>query len=78
MQYEASMRIDDWRYRNEADKIITTLFSCDWLYGNPTPNDDIVDVQWFPIKNINSMIEKNEITAEHHKLLSLLADKYNN
>ncbi|MEO1049849.1 MAG: NUDIX domain-containing protein [Bacteroidota bacterium] len=77
MQYETSMRIDDWRYRNEMDKIITTLFSCDLLYGSPVPNDDIVAVQWFAVEEIKSMVEKDEVTPEHHKLLSLLADKYN-
>jgi len=34
MQYEMSAHIDDWRYRNEADSITTTVFSCDlWKWA---------------------------------------------
>src|ERR1700761_1366693 len=29
MTYEMSAKINDWRYRSEADKIITLLFSCE-------------------------------------------------
>jgi bifunctional NMN adenylyltransferase/nudix hydrolase len=41
MQYETSRRLDDWRYRTEGDKIITTLFSTDFISGDPKGSDDI-------------------------------------
>lgn len=46
-QYVTSMQIDDWRYRNEVDKIKTLLFRAKHLSGRPTPGDDIFEVRWF-------------------------------
>ena len=70
LSYETSARIDDWRYRSEEDKIITTLFSCDYQYGDPKAQDDIMDLAWFPMKELASMIEQGKISEEHHGLIS--------
>jgi bifunctional NMN adenylyltransferase/nudix hydrolase len=48
--YISSSIVDDWRYRYEDDKIITTFFSCTYVYGCPTPTDDIGELRWFPMK----------------------------
>lgn len=73
LSYETSRRIDDWRYRSEVDKIITTMFSCEYQGGTPKPNDDIVNIKWFDFKNL----KLDEITPEHHKLIEFLINKYN-
>lgn len=73
LSYETSQRIDDWRYRSEVDKIITTMFSCDYEGGTPEPNDDIVNIRWFDLKKLTL----DEITPEHHELIQLLINKYN-
>jgi bifunctional NMN adenylyltransferase/nudix hydrolase len=49
MQYVRSFPIDDWRYRGEQDKITTVLFTCQRMYGRPTPDDDICELRWFDI-----------------------------
>lgn len=77
LNYEASQRIDDWRYRAEQDKITTTLFSCDYLFGKPTPKDDIEALEWFRVGDLKTMIEKNQINQSHVKLIELLYNKYN-
>ena len=76
MSYETSQRVDDWRYRKEADKIITTLFSCDYVFGTPSPQDDIEALNWFEVKELKTMIEEGKINPTHHGLITLLFEKY--
>ena len=56
-QYLGSYKIDDPRYRNEQDKIITALFAMVRKGGNPKPDDDIaelklVDINSFPYDSV--------------------------
>lgn len=72
LNYETSTKIDDWRYRSELDKIITTMFSCNYIGGTPEPNDDLVNLKWFDFKKLTL----DEITPEHHELIQFLINKY--
>ncbi|RYZ91422.1 MAG: NUDIX domain-containing protein, partial [Proteobacteria bacterium] len=47
LHYVGSARIDDWRYRREADKILTLLFATDLIYGEARAADDLERVAWF-------------------------------
>lgn len=76
LSYEMSCKIDDWRYRNEADKIITTVFSCDYIFGTAKGQDDIAEVDWFSVNDLQKMIEDNKITPEHLPLINFLYHKY--
>src|ERR1700744_905159 len=76
MSYETSRKINDWRYRNEADKIITTLFSCDFIDGEPAAQDDIIDLAWFKLADIPVMIEKQTISDEHLPMFQFILNKY--
>jgi bifunctional NMN adenylyltransferase/nudix hydrolase len=76
MVYETSAKINDWRYRNEADKIITLLFSCDHEGGEPVAQDDIAELQWFPLSDIPQMMAASAINEEHVRLLNFLINKY--
>jgi hypothetical protein len=38
-------RIDDWRYRRGRDKVMSTLFAADYIFGAPKPADDIVEAR---------------------------------
>lgn len=62
-RYLNSFRINDWRYRSEVDKIMTSVYQLDYLWGTPTPGDDIAEVQWF---NINDV--KANLVEEHHRI----------
>ncbi|WP_375580030.1 NUDIX domain-containing protein [Marivirga tractuosa] len=75
LKYETSLKINDWRYRNEADKIITTLFSCDHQSGNPTPLDDIEHLEWIKVNDLFQMIKDKTITEEHIALFQFLLKK---
>lgn len=76
IQYEMSLQMDDWRYRSEVDKIITTLFSTDLLFGEPTAGDDLADIRWISVNELPELITKGEIVHTHIPLLQKLAEKY--
>lgn len=76
MTYETSRKIDDWRYRNESDKIITTLFSCDHIDGSPIAKDDIIDLKWFQLADLPQLIEDQNVSDEHVEMLKLIINKY--
>jgi bifunctional NMN adenylyltransferase/nudix hydrolase len=77
MKYEKSIRVNDWRYRNETDKIITCLFSTDFVSGEPLGSDDIKDVRWFSLKQLTELMEQKTTAAEHEPQLTHLLKKYN-
>jgi len=76
-QYEGSFRVDDWRYRREDDKIITTLFSLEYLGGDVAGSDDIAEVRWFTLADVATMMHAQTTAEEHTPQLSRLLAKYN-
>ncbi|MFN8416991.1 MAG: NUDIX domain-containing protein [Cytophagaceae bacterium] len=76
MQYEMSLRIEDWRYGNESDKIISTVYSCDFLFGAPSGQDDIMQVKWFHVSELESLLNQNETSPEHQKIFQHVIKKY--
>lgn len=74
--YETSCKINDWRYRNEADKIITLLFSCDHISGIPSAQDDIIGLGWFSVSDLPGMIADGTISEEHLDMFNFIITKY--
>jgi bifunctional NMN adenylyltransferase/nudix hydrolase len=77
MKYEKSFRVDDWRYKSEADKIITALFSTDFINGDPAGSDDIAEVKWFKLADVAGMMQQKLTAIEHTPQLTELISKYN-
>jgi bifunctional NMN adenylyltransferase/nudix hydrolase len=50
--YLTSTKIDDWRYRDNAHKIVTSLFIVEYISGEPAPSDDIVELKWVKREDI--------------------------
>jgi bifunctional NMN adenylyltransferase/nudix hydrolase len=71
MNYVGSFRVDDWRYRNETNKIVTTLFVCDYKWGTPEADDDLDEVEWFKVEELNAEM----IVDTHLPLLKKLQKK---
>lgn len=67
-KFIGSYRIDDWRYRSEDDKIITSFFCCHYIYGRVHPTDDIAELQWFDL----STVSEKDIEPAHHILFESL------
>lgn len=70
LTYIGSCRVDDWRYRGSLDGIITHLYTCVLVSGNPAPNDDIVELRWFDVQKLKTEM----LTPEHRPLLDLLLE----
>ena len=64
LRFLGSFRIDDWRYRDEQDSIITTLFLAEYRSGTPVAGDDVDDVLFFSLRDLPA------IASEHHALLA--------
>lgn len=70
MIYLGSCRIDDWRYRNSSDTIMTHLYACDWVEGEPIASDDIAELRWVPATQLQAGL----FVPEHRPLFDLLEE----
>lgn len=68
VQYVGTYKVDDWRFRNESDKIITTLFKGEIKKKEGRPNDDIEEVKWMKFNKINN----DDLVEEHRGLMDML------
>ena len=66
--YVGSLKIDDWRYRNEEDKIITNFFVFKRIFGNAIAKDDICEIH----KKEFAKLSVEEIIEEHRPLFNML------
>lgn len=68
-EYICSMQVEDWRYRGIKDRsIMTRFFKAKYIFGCPTPQDDINALKWF---KITPELE-NMLVEEHKKLFKKL------
>ena len=68
MHYLGSHNVNDWRYRNELDQIVTTLFITRYLWGPLTPGDDIDEAKWFRLDDF----KMNTLVEEHRPLMEMV------
>jgi bifunctional NMN adenylyltransferase/nudix hydrolase len=76
LKYEMSFRVDDWRYRNEKDKIFTILYSCKHIFGVPQGGDDLDEVSWLALSEFGEMLKSGEIVEEHIPHTNHILEKY--
>lgn len=72
IKYLGSIRVDDHRYRNEEDKIMTSLFLIKYKTGKIKAGDDLKRVKWFSLKEA-----KEVISDTHAPLLNMFLEKHN-
>jgi len=68
-----SVQIDDWRYRGEEDRIMTSFFAIDLMWGTIEPGEDVAELKWTKIDKG----AKDELVEEHHILLEKLMEHTN-
>ena len=68
LKYVGSFSINDWRYRNERDKIFSTLFTAEYMFGKPEASDDIDELKWFDVNTVNT----KDVVTEHRPMLKVL------
>lgn len=69
--YVGSFRVDDWRYRVERDKIMTTLFKAKYVFGQLKASDDIAELKWFKIADFDLL----NVVEEHRTMMIVLLSK---
>jgi bifunctional NMN adenylyltransferase/nudix hydrolase len=75
VSYIGSTKIDDWRYRNEYDKIITSIFALIPIENQkPTAMDDISELHMVELSKVDSEFIKNNIQSEHHSIMVKVLD----
>lgn len=52
VHYISSHKINDWRYRNTRDGVMTSLFVAAYRFGSIKPKDDIAELAWIPINEV--------------------------
>jgi bifunctional NMN adenylyltransferase/nudix hydrolase len=71
-EYVTSRMLNDWRYRNEVDKIMTTLFAALYVYGRVEPGDDIAELRWAPAHDAE--LGTLEIVSVHQDLMKVFIE----
>lgn len=66
--YIGSAVIDDWRYKYDENKIMTTFFAVKRIFGSAQADDDIDYIQWMTISDIT----ENDIAYGHVVLYNML------
>lgn len=59
-QYLNSFKIDDYRYTQEVDSMMSHVFSCFHLSGKPKAGDDINELAWFPRGQFPEIVENHK------------------
>jgi bifunctional NMN adenylyltransferase/nudix hydrolase len=70
-EYVGSFRINDWRYRSEVDKIMTTLFITKKMFGTAQGDDDLPTVRWFKLEDLTGE-GINIVMPGHRKLVEAI------
>lgn len=65
LRYVMSKKVDDWRYRDNQHKIVSSLFIAEYVSGNIFAKDDIEEVQWFEVND--DLI--GSVTKSHHEFV---------
>ena len=73
-EYLDSVRIDDWRFKSEEDKIMTQFFMCSISWGLVNPEDDIAELTWI---DIDEKWMREKVCPEHQVLVEILLNKLN-
>lgn len=67
-EYIGSAFIDDWRYRDEVDKVKTLFFKAQFIFGGQPGEDELAETKWFKIEDLN----ESNLQDFHIVLLKML------
>jgi len=73
IQHIGSYLMDDWRYRSEKSKIITSFYFAYYEQGRPEPTDDIYELKWFSLREfVCDKYVKENLEVVHYELMQEL------
>lgn len=58
-KYIGSTRINDHRYRNSDDGIMTAIFTAQYIFGAPRATDDLAELKWVRIEDVEAQLAPN-------------------
>jgi bifunctional NMN adenylyltransferase/nudix hydrolase len=68
--YIGSAVINDWRYRDSKDRIVTALMLMWYLNGEIKAGDDMAEVAWIPLSRLMKVV------YEHHQPLAVKVSQF--
>ncbi|MCK9435084.1 MAG: NUDIX domain-containing protein [Candidatus Cloacimonetes bacterium] len=71
LKYVGSSFIDDWRYRDEVNKIKTIFYKAYYQFGSVCAKDDIAEAGWFKLDGFEKYV-----IPEHQPLVQLLKESF--
>lgn len=63
VEYIASARMEDFRYRDSEHKIMTALFTGTYIFGRVVASDDLTEVRWVAFEELVNLL------SDEHKTL---------
>lgn len=72
LEYLGSFNVNDWRYRWEEDKIMTSFFYGEYSWGDIKPGDDLAKLEWIDIEDIPEIKLNNCHQMLANKLVKFL------
>lgn len=82
LEFVASGKIHDWRYKKEESGIMTTLFIGKFMWGAIQPSDDISVLAWIDMEKLINMKDdgslKDFVMEEHLELMKTFVQKFRN
>ena len=69
-EYIGSAFIDDWRYRNEVDKVKTLFYKATFVFGGNPREDELAETRWFKVKDLSEM----NVQDFHLELVKMLKE----
>jgi len=67
VEYVCNLKLDDWRYRKNDDKLHTTLFFSNDFTGYPVASDDIQRCEFFKLDKLT----ENNMVQVHKQLFNI-------
>jgi ADP-ribose pyrophosphatase YjhB (NUDIX family) len=79
-KYVGSFRVEDPRYTDSPDKIMSAVFLTTYVYGYATAGDDIATVEWVDTEWLRRNYTRKDggkylVAKEHWPLVNLLIEK---
>jgi bifunctional NMN adenylyltransferase/nudix hydrolase len=72
-RYLGSSIIDDWRYRNTQDRIMSALFVATYVFGHAQAGDDLDGLEWVSVEHL-----EEKLVEAHQPFAKLLITHFTN
>lgn len=75
VNYVCSSLINDWRYNNTSEKIITSLYQLEYISGSGKPIDEFYSSEWIKVCNSNLELIKDSHRILFNNLITFIKER---